>query len=179
MNANRQTVHCPCKLHKEEGKPCVHMKALTMQLAGASTPSPEGWCDQRCHTESCWRSYSAPMPGFLTAGRLKTDPDTAPPDHQRSAGRRSKKRKERSQLRTAAVRRECEACGHLGHFAGACTNPSTHCRCNQHKAKALLWCQKQEEAGVDNDLEQEWHNSSGHLSRTWHFCVSESSFTSE
>ena len=126
------TTTCPCKYKDEYGLNCPHVKALLLRLGELGIGST--YID----------SYSADVPGMCTTGKLKADENYCPPDFKRTAGRPSKKRKDRSYMATSNVKRECKACGELGHFAMSCQNPSTEYRYYKHKGKALAWCNERE-----------------------------------
>ena len=144
------SIKCPCRhRHEEFGAPCVHGKALLLQLGGLGVNVD--WWDARCHISSCSDCHSGHIAGFTTAGRLQADDKFIPPEHKRAAGRPGKKRKDRSHLRSAKARRECKACGQLGHFASTCENPSTQCRHEQHKQKAIQWCRRNEIVNLEED----------------------------
>ena len=117
---------CPCKEGDETGIVCSHVRAVLLRLGDMGTSIQ--WTDSRFHTDTYKLSYDAEVPAMSTVGRLLADRTFIPPDYKRAAGRPSKKRKERSQLRSTAVRRECKACGALGHFAMNCPTPSTQFR---------------------------------------------------
>ena len=126
---------------------CPHTKSLLLHLGAVGVD--KGWVLSRYHTETYSASYSSSIPGMCVAGKLSADETYCPPDYKRSAGRPSKKRKDRAKLRSTTIQRECKACGELGHFAISCPNPSTEYRFKKHKEKALLWCKAQETIAIE------------------------------
>lgn len=142
IDVQDKVIKCPCRNYEEFGAPCVHAKAVLLRL-------PERgeivhWYDERYHVDGYKKAYSGQIPAMTTLGKLHADSTFLPPEHKRPAGRPAKKRKERPQLRTTAIKRECKACGELGHFASTCTNPSTKFRVLKYKEKALKWCKRNE-----------------------------------
>ena len=150
VNVEDYSRSCPCKGFEEERINCVHVKALLLQLGPLGTSVH--WFDERFHLDTYVASYSAPLPGLTTAGKLKIDDSFVPPEYKRTAGRPSKKRRDRSQFRNKTdVLRICRACGEKGHFAAACTQPSTEYRFNLHKAGAIAWCNNIERIDIQED----------------------------
>lgn len=140
VNTEDHTVKCPCKFFEEFGVPCDHGKAPLLRIGETGSD----WYECRYHTATYKESYSASIPGYALAGKLAVDETFIPPEHRRPAGRPAKKRKDRSHMRKTQVRRECKACGQLGHFDSTCANPSTEYRYKTHKMKAIEWCKKQQ-----------------------------------
>ena len=143
VDVSAKVVKCPCLHFEEFGCPCAHGKALLLRIdedAGLWC----GWCAERCSIATYKACHGCAVPGLTTAGKLCATHNFVPPDHGRAAGRPAKKWKDRSWMRTASKHRECKACGELGHFATACSNPSTQHRFLQCKSKAIEWCETNE-----------------------------------
>ena len=138
---------CPCKYHEEVGLNCPHVKAVLLHLEDHGVGC--GWIDRRFHLSTYASSYGADIPGMCVTGKLQADSSFCPPDYKRSAGR-PKKRKDRAHMRTTEIRRECKACGELGHFAVSCPHPSTQFRYYKHKENAIQWCKSRENISVED-----------------------------
>jgi hypothetical protein len=136
---------CPCKYREEHGRICQHIKALLLRIGGRHGTDTD-WTHERYHVSTYVESYKASIPGMATAGKLRADINFGPPDHKRSAGRPSKKRKQSA--RKMDIKRKCKACGDLGHFESSCTNPSTEYRWTEHKDKVIEWCRKMEAQSI-------------------------------
>ena len=150
IDCSRFEASCPCKYCTETGLNCSHIKALLLQLDGLRLAS--SWIDKRFHVETYANSYyNAYVTGMCVAGKLEANEQYCAPDYKQYAGRPSKKRKDRSHLRTTDIRRECKACGKLGHFAASCTEPSTEFRFAKHKDKAIKWCKSREGIEIEEE----------------------------
>ena len=136
---------CPCRKYNEDGLICAHVKALLLRLGCFGVGHQ--WYHKRYYTETFAASYQASVSAMCVSGKLNADVTCLPPDHKRSAGRPTKKRKERSSHTNKS--RQCKACGGDGHFAIACPFPSTEYRYNQHKERALKWCKANESASIE------------------------------
>ena len=86
-------------------------------------------------------------------GQLKPNENFCPPEYKRGAGCPSKKRKEQSTMRSTEVKRECKACGGLGHFAVSCQQPLTEYCFYKHREKALHWCKMMYETSADEEAD--------------------------
>ena len=150
IDCSRFELACPCKYHAETGLNCPHVKALLLHLDGIGLGS--SWINRRFHVETYSNSYGCELPSMCLAGQLEPNPNYCPPEFKRGVGRPGKKRKDRSAMRSTEVRRECKACGALGHFAMSCTQSSTEYRFYKHRKKALQWCKATyETTGEDAD----------------------------
>ena len=147
VNASSLESDCPCKYRNEVGLNCPHVKAVLFRLPVIGLGKQ--WVDRRFYAVTYQASYGADIPSMAVAGKLQANEYFCPPDYKRPAGRPTKQRKERSQLRTTNTKRECKACGELGHFAVSCVNPSTSYRYYKHKNKALQWCKARESVLID------------------------------
>jgi ribosomal protein L32 len=140
VNVQTHKGKCPCRYYDEFGVNCSHVHAVLVAIED-DTGMAVNWCHNRYHLDTYKRSYSSTVPPMAVAGKLVPDIRIAPPDFKRSAGRPTKKRKERSAMRKTSTKRECKACGGYGHFHTTCTQPSTQYRFQTHKQKAILWCE--------------------------------------
>jgi hypothetical protein len=134
INLSTHMAACPCFLYDEIGMTCSHVKALLLALNKTTN-----WASRRYHINTYKECYSAIVPSMTVAGKLSADETFLPPDWKRPAGRPSKKRKDRSTFRTTS-KRECRACGGIGHYARSCNAPSTEYRYTKHKENAVAWC---------------------------------------
>jgi hypothetical protein len=118
---------------------CSHTKALLLTLNKSSS-----WCSPRYHIDTYVQCYSANIRSMVLSGKLIADRNYVPPDYKKPAGRPTKKRKERSWVRSSSVSRICTACGQSGHMYTTCDAPSTQYRYKKHVSKAMKWCETQE-----------------------------------
>jgi hypothetical protein len=101
VNVKTKYTKCPCLYKEDMGINCVHIKALLLQLGRNVAGDDSDWCASRYLVTTYQRAYNFAIPAMTVTGKLKADDNIAPPDFKRTAGRPSKKRKDRSYLANA------------------------------------------------------------------------------